>query len=528
VLLGALITCNFPGLVSGTPTPIYVTATAVAPAITDAPTQLPIALTSVPATEAPTPLPTISYTPTFEASGCQFFYPDSYAPECGFLTVPENRADPNTDMIRLHVAIFRSANPAPEPVIHLAGGPGGSDTDLINYHFATGIGSLLENYDLIFFDQRGTGQSEPSLTCPERDDISGNLLEMSFGSAEANQREIAAFTACRDRLVAQGVDLSAYNSAASAADVNDLRIALGYSQINLYGESYGTRLALTVMRDYPQIVRSAIIDSVLPPEQNLYTSLANNAERSFNAMFSACASDPGCNAAYPDLENVFYQTVDALNANPAQVPVTDPNTGLTYSALLTGDLLVDVVFVEMYRPDVMIYVPQMIFNVQQGYYSPFLQRRLGLYFDRSAARAMTVSVQCNEEVSFSTYNDLVTESGAARPQVAHNYINQMQVLYTLCDSWGAGKANPIENQPVRSSIPTLVLAGNFDPITPPAWSRAVAETLEHAYYYEFPVGHWVMRSSPCPVQMAISFLDDPNTALDSSCVASVPQPVFVR
>jgi pimeloyl-ACP methyl ester carboxylesterase len=98
----------------------------------------------------------------------------------------------------------------------------------------------------------------------------------------------------------------------------------------------------------------------------------------------------------------------------------------------------------------------------------------------------------------------------------------------LCDTWGAGTASPVENQPVHSDIPTLVLAGSFDPITPPAWSQFVAQTLAHAYYFEFPVGHWVMRASYCPVQMAVSFINDPNVAPDSSCIATVPQPQFAR
>lgn len=519
------LACNFPGLAEmpdqplPNNTPIIITAT---PDPINSPTQAAPSITNVPVTA----IPTIAYTPTFEASACLFAVPSGYSPECGFLIVPENRTDANTEMIRLHVAIFRSPNPAPDPIIQLAGGPGSHGTNLISYHFATGAARLLDDRDLIFFDQRGTGESEPSLTCPERDDISGQLLESDLPIDRQNQLEIDAYLACRDRLLSRGINLASYNSAASAADVNDLRIALGYDQINLYGVSYGTRLALTIMRDYPHIIRSAILDSVYPPEQNLYVPLAANAERSFDAMFSACASDPDCAATYPDLESTFYQTVDSLNASPVRVSVNNPNDGLTYDALLTGDLLVDIVFVTMYRPDVMVNVPQLIADIRSSYYSPFLQRRLALYFDRTSSRGMTVSVQCHEEIPFSTYGELAAAGESAQPQVAHNYVLEMKMFYDLCPLWGAGLGAPFENEPVRSSIPTLIFAGRFDPITPPEWGLSVSEALDNAYFFEFPVGHWSMRSSLCPVQIAAAFVNDPATPPDGSCALSIPEPDF--
>jgi pimeloyl-ACP methyl ester carboxylesterase len=127
------------------------------------------------------------------------------------------------------------------------------------------------------------------------------LLENGLASAESDVAVEQAFSHCHDRLIAEGVDLSAYNSSTSAADVNDLRLVLGYNQLNLYAVSYGTRLALTILRDDPQAIRSAVLDSAYPLEVNLYTSLAANAERSFNVLFDRCAADSACNLSYPDL-----------------------------------------------------------------------------------------------------------------------------------------------------------------------------------------------------------------------------------
>ncbi|HEX6305128.1 MAG TPA: alpha/beta fold hydrolase, partial [Anaerolineales bacterium] len=207
--------------------------------------------------------------------------------------MPENRARPEGSLIQLHVAVFRSRSEEPEndPVVHLAGGPGSSSLGVAGYILGQGMDAILEQRDLILFDQRGTGYSQPRLDCPEREALTPTLLEGSLSQRAEQDAIVEALRECRERLTEEGVDLSAYNSAASAADVNDLRRALGYTKINLYGVSYGTRLGLTVMRDYPQAVRSAVLDSAYPPQVNLYTSLAPNAERAFNQLFAGCTAD---------------------------------------------------------------------------------------------------------------------------------------------------------------------------------------------------------------------------------------------
>src|SRR5688572_23226007 len=281
--------CNLP---ASTATPVIPTAVTF---LSPTPT-----LTAPLATAAPT------YQPIFERAACAFAVPSGYSPECGYLIVPENRARPGSPLIRLHVAIFRnrSGSPVSDPVVHLAGGPGSSSLEVAGYLFSRGLDPILERRDFILFDQRGTGYSQPRLDCPERADLTAALLGRGLSAAENHQEILDAFRRCRERLIAEGIDPSAYHSAASAADLNDLRLALGYEKLNLYAVSYGTRLALTVMRDYPQAVRSAVLDSAYPLQVNLYTALAPNADRSFNVFFSRCVAEPNCSAAYPDLRLV--------------------------------------------------------------------------------------------------------------------------------------------------------------------------------------------------------------------------------
>lgn len=457
----------------------------------------------------PTPTP-ISYQPRFESAPCAFPIPRGYNPECGYLIVPENRTRPDTRQISLHVAIFRNRSGTPnlDPVIKLSGGPGSSGLNTAGYLLGKGMDAIVDRRDFIVFDQRGTGYSRPRLDCPERSAIVPALLGGRLSPEESKQIIIHAFHRCRDRLIAEGVDLAAYNSAASAADINDLRFVLGYDKLNLYAISYGTRLALTLMRDYPNAVRSAVLDSAYPLQVNLYTSLAPNAERAFNVFFDRCAADPNCNSSFPDLRAVFYELVDELNAHPVWVSLYIESD--TQNVQLNGGLLIDVLFVGLYNPAVTASMPQMIYDIRDRKYD-ILRERLALYFDASGALGMQMAVQCSEEFPFNAPEEAYAAAQGVQPQIAAFFPDSVQPLFAVCREWTGTPPDPRENLPVSSDLPTLILAGEGDPITPPDWGRMVAGDLTHAYFHEFPDnGHWVARSSPCAVQMALTFWEKPS------------------
>jgi pimeloyl-ACP methyl ester carboxylesterase len=425
--------------------------------------------------------------------------PSGYNPECGYLVVPENRSRADSPSIRLHAAVFRNRSGVvvADPVVHLAGGPGSSSLDVARYMFAQGLDAIIDRRDFILFDQRGTGYSQPRLDCPERSAITGTLLERGLSAPGNDQIILDAFRRCRDRLVRQGIDLSAYHSAASAADLNDLRIALGYEKLNLYAVSYGTRLALTLMRDHPDAVRSAVLDSTYPLQVNLYTALAPNANRAFNVFF----------ASYPDLQATFYQLVDQLNANPVSVSLF--GGGGEYVVRVDGGLLIDVLFVGLYNPAVTESMPQMIYDIQRDDYD-ILRERLALYFDSGSALGMQMSVQCAEELPFNAPEEAYTLATNLQPQIAAFYPASVQSLFAICREWASIVSDPLENLPVSSDIPALILTGDHDPITPPDWGQMVAQDMAHDYFYEFPGhGHWVTRSSRCALSMALTFWNDP-------------------
>lgn len=519
---------------SPTPTP---EPTAVAETATNnEPTAEPTATqTAVPPTNTPEPTatPQPAYEPVFEHSTCAFAIPGLREVDCGYLTVPENRNDVgNGRTVRLHVAIFASdsANPAPDPIIYLEGGPGGDALETVNLIFEERFAPFLADHTFIMFDQRGTGYSEPSLACPEMIDLALDTLDDDLDSAESAQRQLEALTACRDRLLAEGVDLTAYNSAENAADVADLRRALGYEEWNLYGISYGTRLAQTVMRDYPEGIRSVILDSAYPLAANIQLETAVNADRAFGVFFAGCAADPACAAAYPNLEQVFADLVATLDETPLLIEVYNLSDRQYYDALVNGDFMVGLLFQALYSVDLTALMPKLIFDLTDGRTNDLPPLLTTLLFQLEfVSQGMQLSVQCNEEVSFSTPGQV----GQAPNYPYINAIIENNALmgdfgFTVCDLWQAGQAEAIENQPVSSDLPTLVLAGEYDPITPPSWGQDVARGFSRSHFVEFPgLGHGVSVSGDCPLAITQAFVADPTAELDTACAAGMAGPVFV-
>jgi pimeloyl-ACP methyl ester carboxylesterase len=276
---------------------------------------------------------------------------------CGYLVVPENRREGGAGTVRLHYAVFRSTatQPEPDPVVYLSGGPGFGVLATVPFTFLRRFSPFLAKRDFIMFDQRGTGFSEPSLACPEYTSTFYDTLDEDLSAQEMDARTVAAVLTCHDRLAKEGIDLGAYSSVESAADLRDLRLALGYKRWNLYGISYGTKLALTTMRDYPEGIRSAILDSTYPLQVSLDTSIAANARRAFDLLFQACKDHapnggrgPSCGDVYPGLEASLFRAVEALNQAPVPLSITHPLTGQTFPALLNGDGLIRTVFNSLY------------------------------------------------------------------------------------------------------------------------------------------------------------------------------------
>ena len=514
------------------------TSVATAPTVTMTP---PPTLTPRPAPPTWTPNPTA--TPvgwdklyTFHETYCPFLIPMGQAVTCGDVYLPETRGESPLGIVKLAVSIYhsRSANPAPDPVLYLSGGPGGEAVEMMIDLYYEFISPLLEERDVIVFDQRGTGISEPSLICLEYENVVEKDLAEILSSEEKSEAYQQAFRHCQNRWSTRGVNLAAYTSAENASDINDLVYILGYEQINLYGVSYGTRLALTVMRDYPDIVRSAVLDSVVPIEMPMYNDLPRSTDHLLNNIFTACANDARCAATYPNLEDTYYALLDQLDAAPVELWASSPGNKMYYIKI-NGTKFLSGLFGAAYYTELLPYIPSVIANTANGDYE-MLEWFVGIAVNVQThvqSVGMTLSVECHEEI-FATTVDAMREDFERYPHVAElayqSTFGDPSTVQTICEEWGAAPFDPIEGQPVISDIPTLVLAGEFDPITPVYYAQTVADTLLNSYFFEFPAqGHGVsLWQSECAANIARTFVIAPWAVPDANCIANMPAIRFAQ
>jgi pimeloyl-ACP methyl ester carboxylesterase len=446
----------------------------------------------------------------FEAAPCAFALPagrtEGTSVRCGSLVVPENREQPDGRAVRLAVAIFKNpaGTTAADPIVYLSGGPGGSALEYLSRSFDLLFGGLTASgRDVVVFDQRGVGVSVPALDCP---------LDTST---------TPQWLACADSLRTRA-DLTQYHTAANASDVEDLRRVLGYERINLWGTSYGTRLALDVMRDHPRGLRSVVLDSVYPADVDLYVEAPANAQRAIDQLFASCAADPTCAQSYPDLARTLVSAMAQLDAQPARLHTVVPFTGQGIDLTLTGTDLAAVLFRFLYVSDLVPFLPRMIHDAAFGRYT-IIERYLGAFIADADAvsTGMQISVMCHDEAAFSS--KAAQEASAAAFPLAGPVFREGPIgaqAFDICAGWGAGRAAEVENAPVSSDVPTLLLAGELDPITPPEWAHRAARTLPGGRAYTFTaLGHGIGHE-PCGRAMMLAFLKDPAAPPDASCASA--------
>jgi pimeloyl-ACP methyl ester carboxylesterase len=467
------------------------------------------------AAPAPTPVPGES---TLALEDCHLSaegVSDRLAAECGVLAVPENPADPAGQQIELRVAVLRARgrNPAPDPLFFLTGGPGQAATESY-LQLSGGFAEVNRQRDIVLVDQRGTGQSNP-LDCPLAEDpLAVDTLE-----------EVAAAAAeCAAGLDA---DPRLYTTAIAMDDLDRVRAALGYEQINLYGVSYGTRAALAYLRQYPDRVRAVILDGVVPPEEALGLDVARDAQRALDLMFERCAADLDCAAAFPDLRADFAALAARLDAAPVPVTVADPLTGEPLSFDYTYDSFASTVRLLSYAPETVSLLPLLIHTAQaRGDLSLLAAQSLlvGGQLADSISQGMGYSVLCAEDAPR-------LDAAQAEALNAGTYLRDAQTdqIAAVCAAWPRGETPPAFAAPVTASAPVLILSGEADPVTPPENGAQVAAALPNSLHLVAPgQGHNVILRG-CLPRLAAGFVATAGfDGLDTACVAEiVPMPFFV-
>lgn len=476
--------------------------------------------------------------PRLQPVRCWFDTAEAPSARCLRLYVPENRTQPGSRDLALAVVVLppdgAAAGVEPDPILYLAGGPGyGAGID------AAGIDGWLSwradvpwllGRTLVLVDPRGTGLSEPLMSCPEIVDAYYSYYaryprRAADGAAETAMWRSAGI-ACRDRLGAAGVDLAAYDSAAVADDLEELRVALGYHRWDVWGVSHGTRLALVLMRDHPAGIRSAVLDSLYPPEAMGYAGLAGGIEAAFRQLFTDCAADAKCARTHPDLEGDLARTLAWLDARPISFSVSRADTGEMTRLVLDGARFLDMLFGDFYDWQRITHLPTIIDRAARRdirFLRAYAEWMADSLADPEFSDGLQLSMECREEFPFNP----VEEMRAARAALPFAGFGRPRLELAVCPIWGAGTADSRESERVESPLPTLVLAGLYDPVTPPAWARAAMAGLPNGHLVEFAgIGHAVIDNDTCADDVVGDFLDQPDKRPDPACLRHVGPPDF--
>ena len=467
--------------------------------------------------------------PTFVEGECPMPLSDAVIAEvtCGTVEVPEDRTDPDSEMISLAVARLHSVadDPAPDPVINLQGGPG--FPSLVNVEGAS-RSSILDTRDYILWDQRGVGFSEPNLDCTETNAAIWDV----FGTTDDAETEGAviedAMRACRDRLVDDGVALAGYDTTQNAADLADLRVALGIDEWNLRAISYGSALGIETIRNHPEGLRSVLLDSVVVPDEPFgAVARGEGALVSYQELYDACADDADCAATYGDLEELFGEAAAALDAEPYEVTVQDPDTGEDHEVSITGADLWAGLFNALYDEDLIPVLPsvgQAIVDGDRAIIDAIA--RDGIPFAAGQAEGMTASVDCADRQELLD-PDAVGPFVDEHPELGA--LVYLTVPETGCAEWDVPAAPAEFNELLQGDevdVPVIVMAGRFDPITPVAGTQRVADALGVELLLFPNAGHGASGSSDCARDLWFAFMDDPSTYPDTSCMDDLGPPDF--
>ena len=446
--------------------------------------------------------------------------------DCSWLTVPVNRHARHGSTLRLAVAVVRSPVPnhAPDPVVFVEGGPGFDNLSVNLPRFALPGDVFLQSRDVVLFDQRGTGMSEPRLDCPEVDQARVRELGEAQPFAAKLDARRQAVRQCRRRLEAQGVDLNRFNSEASAADLADLRVALGVRSWNLLARSYGSRLALATMRAHPQGIRSVVLDSAYPPTLGRLDRLPEAVRSAFATLSKACTEEGACRAGAPDLRATVQSIVHRLDAAPFEGTADlGPAVG-TVPLVVTGAGAYADLVAALANTGAIPALPSTITALANGDTTALKQGANAVSLANGTADGAFLSIECAD----SAQRELTQR--AKRLLAAPGQLGDLVLVLAepYCHDWRVAPLPASFNDAVKSDIPTLVLAGAFDPLTPPGYGRAVANTLTNATFVDFPASsHGVLNltgtaqpSDACVVAIVARFVVDPNGAVDTQCAKS--------
>lgn len=453
--------------------------------------------------------------PTIPLEECRL--PGSVIGQCGTLTVPENRQTSGGRTIDLDIAVLPATGSSSvvqaDPLFLLAGGPGQAATEVYpNAAFL--FEEVNRTRDLVLVDQRGTGDSN-GFVCD-------NLSDESLPDDMPDEAAVGLLDECRQSLEAQA-DLTQYTTDRFIEDLEAVRVALDYDTVNLYGASYGSRAALAYMRRHPDIVRSAVLDAVAGPELVLFRDMPRDGQRALDLLFDRCAADEACDAAFPDVR-AEYDELRAGLETPQPVSIIHPLTNEPLEISMTGDRLSQYVFNILYSPEFQSLLPLLIHHAHEtGDFTPLVVQALAIGESAGVYPGLLYAVACSEDAP------LIDADEAAASQDDTSFGSFADNFQAICATWPRAEVAADLREPLESDIPTLLLSGSADPVTPPTYAEQVAATLSNSRHLVVDgFGHGVIGYGCMPRLVAQFIRDGSATGIDATCLDELePPPFFV-
>jgi pimeloyl-ACP methyl ester carboxylesterase len=448
--------------------------------------------------------------------------------QCGSLEVFENRATRAGRKITLKVLVLpaKGANRAPDPLFYIPGGPGSSAIE-----DAPGLASLFakihERRDLVFLDQRGTGGSHP-LNCKLFNPADPqSYFGYFFPLADVKQ--------CRKELEADA-DLTLYTTPVAMDDLEEVRGALGYDKINIFGGSYGTRAALVYLRQHPAHVRTILLQGVAPTNQFMPYDFPQGTERALQGVITECANDVACHSAFPTLPADEKTVLERLLQGPVEVDLPSPNPSGTANpppasnsskVTLSRDLAAEAIRYMLYNPVATGRVPLVLHQAASGNYVPLAQN--ALFYRRqlvaSGSNGLYLSITCAEDLPW-------IKPGEGERLAANTFLGDYRLRQQreACALWPKAKIPAEYSKPVSGSAPVLILTGQWDPVTPPANADNTARYLPNSLHLVVPHGaHGLggLEGIECVDKLLTQFVEDGTTKnLNLDCVKNIRRKGF--
>lgn len=440
---------------------------------------------------------------------------------CGTLEVWEDREAKAGRKIDLQVIVVpaHTAEPEPDPVVPIAGGPGEGITGAAPF-VPSGFPEVVAHRDVLLLDQRGTGKS--------------NGLFCAFGITPENPQPaydamfpLDGVKACRAELE-QRADLTKYLTTIAVEDLEEVRRWLGFGRLNLIGGSYGTRFVQEFLRRHPESVRTAVLQGLAGMDQRMPLDHARDGQRSLDMVLLLCEEDPPCREAFPDLRRELWAVLDRLDQAPGSAALDNPLTGEEVTLSVGRGMFAESLRSLLYSPVGAAELPFLVHRVYEGDLVPFFKTTVPwrVFVELEIANGLYLSITCSEDVAWFTEDDArVHDRGSA--------LGDLRTAAQLgaCSVWPATDIPADFRQPVATDLPVLILDGELDPVTPPRFARDAVKHMPNALLVVIPSGHhgWDgLTNEDCVDGLLQQFLERGTTeGLDPSCVATMQRPPFV-